>query len=86
MITLGLSNDDGGAVPPWMVGIALIIGAIILVVAVVFLGLCVASMFLPVILALVGILLIWRGSKGNPQMMIIGLVLMLVGVLLWMWT
>lgn len=68
-----------------IVAIVLIIGAIVIALFVLLLGLCVASLFLPVILVLIGLVALWRGAKGNQILVMVGCLLMIVGVALWMW-
>lgn len=66
--------------------IIFIIGAIILGLVILFLGLCFATMFLPIILVLVGLVMLWKGSQGNPVFMVIGGLVMIIGILLWIWS
>lgn len=68
-----------------LVAIVLIIGALIVGIVVLFLGLCVASLFLPIILVLIGLVALWRGAKGNHILVLVGGLLVIVGVVLWMW-
>lgn len=76
-----MRTDESAAVTLSPVAaIALVIGAVVLMVALVFTGLCLASLFLPVILALVGVLLIFRGARGNQVLMVVGLVVIVIGV------
>ena len=69
-----------------LMALALIVGAIMIGIMVLFLGLCVASLFLPAILVLVGLVMLWRGSKGNQLLMVVGMVLVVIGVVLWLWS
>ena len=69
-----------------LMALALIVGAIMIGIMVLFLGLCVASLFLPAILVLVGLVMLWRGSKGNQILMVVGMVLVVIGVVLWLWS
>lgn len=66
--------------------IILIIGAIIFGLIILFLGLCFATLFLPVILILIGLVMLWRGSQGNQVLMVIGGLLFIIGILLWIWS
>lgn len=65
--------------------IILIIGAIIFGLIILFLGLCFATLFLPIILVLIGLVMLWKGSQGSPVMMVIGGLLVIIGILLWIW-
>ena len=69
-----------------LVALALIVGAIIIAIIVVFLGLCVASLFLPAILVLVGLVMLWRGSKGNQMLMAAGMLIVVIGIIRWLWS
>ena len=66
--------------------IVLVVGAIVVGAIVLFLGLCVASLFLPVILVIIGLILVMRGMGGNQIPLAIGLLLIIIGVLLWYWS
>jgi len=66
--------------------IILIIGAIVFGLVILFLGLCFATLFLPVILILIGLVMLWRGSQGNQVLMMLGGVLFIIGILLWIWS
>ena len=72
--------------PNPLTAIILIIGAIIVGLVILFLGLCFASLFLPIILVLIGLVMLWKGSQGNQILMVIGGLLMIVGILLWLWS
>jgi hypothetical protein len=69
-----------------IVALMLIVGAIIIGIAVLFLGLCAVSLFLPAILVLVGFLMLWRGSKGNQMLMAAGMLIVVIGIILWLWS
>jgi len=66
--------------------IILIIGAIVFGLVILFLGLCFATLFLPVILILIGLVMLWRGTQGNQMLMMLGGVLFIIGILLWIWS
>ncbi len=80
-----LKTDDtavAGLSP--LMAVALIVWAVILLFILVFLGLCLASVFLPAILVLVGLVMAWKGVGGPKPLLLVGVVLIFAGVVAWL--
>ena len=76
-----LLNETDAVVDMRMVALA--VGGVIILLVVLFLGLCVASAFLPVILVLVGIIMAYKGTTGPQALLLLGALLIVAGLVLY---